>query len=52
MSSTRAFSVLSRVRALARAAEAHPFQRYPVTQKPAPADWNTHIQRVAGTALA
>lgn len=47
----RALSVFSRVRALARTVEPHPFERLPITQKAAKADWGKQIKHVGDAAM-
>jgi len=47
----RSFSILARARAVARSAEAHPFERYPTTQKVARADWGKQVRHVGDAAM-
>jgi len=51
VSQRRAFSVASRVRALARSFEPHPFERIPVTQKAAKADWGKQVRHLGDAAM-
>ncbi|KAL1838224.1 hypothetical protein VTJ49DRAFT_2922 [Mycothermus thermophilus] len=44
-------SVMSSLRSFARSFEPHPFQRVPVTVKPAPADFSRLLKRSAGNAV-
>ncbi|KFH48201.1 hypothetical protein ACRE_007790 [Hapsidospora chrysogenum ATCC 11550] len=46
----RSFSLASSFRAMARAMESHPFERLPVTQKSAAADWAKQVKRVTSQA--
>jgi len=47
----RSFSIIERARAVARAAEAHPFERMPLTQAPAKPDWGKQFRHVGDAAL-
>ncbi|KAF8855149.1 hypothetical protein BDZ45DRAFT_676443 [Acephala macrosclerotiorum] len=47
----RQFSVVARIRQAARDFEPHPFERYPTTQKAAPADWSRQFKKLGGNAL-
>jgi len=47
----RTFSALARMRATVRAAEPHPFERYPVTQGGARADWGKQVRHVGDAAM-
>ncbi|PHH81559.1 hypothetical protein CDD82_488 [Ophiocordyceps australis] len=46
----RPFSVMSSIRTAARSMEPHPFQRLPVTQRPAKPDWGNNMKRAAAQA--
>jgi len=47
----RALSIFSRARALVRTVEPHPFERLPITQKAAKADWGKQIRHVGDAAM-
>jgi len=47
----RTFSALARARSVIKMAEPHPFERNPVTQQAAKADWGRHWARAGNTAL-
>ncbi|KAE8449853.1 hypothetical protein EG329_007330 [Mollisiaceae sp. DMI_Dod_QoI] len=47
----RPFSVIARVRQLARDFEPHPFERYPTSMKAAPADWGRQFRKLGDAAL-
>ncbi|KAH6891413.1 hypothetical protein B0T10DRAFT_605690 [Thelonectria olida] len=47
----RQFSLLSAMRTVGRSMEAHPFERLPVSQKPAPGDYAKLFKRAGGQAL-
>jgi hypothetical protein len=47
----RAFSIISRVRQTARGFEPHPFERIPVAQKAAPADYGKLVKHVGDAAM-
>ncbi|KAI9644077.1 hypothetical protein NHQ30_007429 [Ciborinia camelliae] len=49
--SRRTFSILTQARQLARGFEPHPFERYPISQQAAKADWGKLVKRTAGSAL-
>ncbi|KAF7887313.1 hypothetical protein EAF00_009607 [Botryotinia globosa] len=51
VASRRTFSILTRARQLARGFEAHPFERYPLSQQAAKADWGKLVKRTAGNAV-
>jgi hypothetical protein len=48
---TRSFSALSRVRTALRLSEAHPYERYPLTQSIAKPDWGKHVKDLEKVAL-
>jgi len=48
---SRTFSALSRVRTALSLDEAHPFGRYPVTQRAAKADWGRQFRHLGSTAM-
>ena len=48
---TRPFSILSKARQLARSTEAHPFERYPVSQRAQRGDWGKLARHVGDSAL-
>lgn len=47
----RALSIFSRARALVRTMEPHPFERLPLAQKTAKADWGKQIKHVGDAAM-
>jgi hypothetical protein len=47
----RGFSIISRVRQTARSFEPHPFERMPITQKAAPADYGKLVRHVGDAAM-
>lgn len=47
----RQFSLLGAMRTVGRSMEAHPFERLPVSQKPAPGDYAKLFKRAGGQAL-
>jgi hypothetical protein len=47
----RGFSIISRVRQTARSFEPHPFERTPITQKTAPADYGKLVRHVGDAAM-
>ncbi|KAE9375249.1 hypothetical protein N431DRAFT_463346 [Stipitochalara longipes BDJ] len=47
----RGLSIFSRARAIARTVEPHPFERLPLTQKAAKADWGKQIRHVGDAAM-
>jgi hypothetical protein len=47
----RGFSIISRVRQTARSFEPHPFERMPITQKTAPADYGKLVKHVGDAAM-
>jgi hypothetical protein len=47
----RALSFFSRARALVRTIEPHPFERLPLAQKTAKADWGKQIKHVGDAAM-
>ncbi|PHH62997.1 hypothetical protein CDD81_6422 [Ophiocordyceps australis] len=51
LATRRPFSVMSSIRTAARSMEPHPFQRLPVTQRPAKPDWGSNIKRVGTQAI-
>ncbi|THV48213.1 hypothetical protein BGAL_0261g00030 [Botrytis galanthina] len=51
VASRRTFSILTRARQLARGFEPHPFERYPISQQAAKADWSKLVKRTAGNAV-
>lgn len=51
VASRRTFSILTQVRQLARGFEPHPFERYPITQQAAKADWSKLVKKTAGNAV-
>ncbi|KAF7892335.1 uncharacterized protein EAF01_010415 [Botrytis porri] len=51
VTSRRAFSILTRARQVARDFEPHPFERYPISQQAAKADWGRLVKRTAGNAM-
>ncbi len=51
LSQRRAFSIISRVRSVARSVEAHPFERLPIAQKPAKADWGKQARHFGDAAI-
>ncbi|QPC68779.1 hypothetical protein HYE67_011010 [Fusarium culmorum] len=48
---TRQFSLLTAMRNAGRAMESHPFERLPITQKPASPDYAKMFKRVGSQAL-
>lgn len=50
ISGRRAFSMIATLRAVARSTETHPFQRLPLTQTPAKADWGRQARNLARSA--
>jgi hypothetical protein len=51
MAQRRGFSIISRVRQTARSFEPHPFERMPITQKAAPADYGKLVRHVGDAAM-
>ncbi|TGO08407.1 hypothetical protein BTUL_0211g00190 [Botrytis tulipae] len=51
VASRRTVSILTRARQLARGFEPHPFERYPLSQQAAKADWGKLVKRTAGNAV-
>ncbi|KAG4031903.1 hypothetical protein MFRU_008g02560 [Monilinia fructicola] len=51
VASRRTFSILARARQLTRGFEPHPFERYPITQQAANADWGRLVRKTAGNAV-
>ncbi|KAJ8062245.1 hypothetical protein OCU04_008795 [Sclerotinia nivalis] len=51
VASRRTFSIFTQVRQLARGFEPHPFERYPISQQAAKADWGKLVKRTAGNAV-
>jgi hypothetical protein len=51
LSQRRAFSIISRVRTMARTVEPHPFERLPVAQKAAKADWGRQARHFGDAAV-
>ena len=47
----RGFSIISRVRQTARSFEPHPFERMPIKQKAAPADYGKLVRHVGDAAM-
>jgi len=47
----RTFTNLSRLRQTIRAAEPHPFERYPTTQTAARADWGKQFRHIGDAAI-
>ncbi|KAH8818008.1 hypothetical protein F5882DRAFT_455184 [Hyaloscypha sp. PMI_1271] len=47
----RALSIFSRARALVRTMEPHPFERLPLAQKTAKADWGKQVKHVGDAAM-
>jgi hypothetical protein len=47
----RGFSIISRVRQTARSFEPHPFERMPIKQKSAPADYGKLVRHVGDAAM-
>ena len=47
----RPFSILSRARHLARTFEPHPFERLPIAQKSAKADWGKQVRHLGDAAV-
>ncbi|PMD15516.1 hypothetical protein NA56DRAFT_649996 [Hyaloscypha hepaticicola] len=47
----RTLSVFTRVRSIARTVEPHPFERLPLTQKAAKADWGKQLRHVGDAAM-
>lgn len=45
------FNSMARIRQSVRSFEPHPFERYPVSTKSAPADWGKQVKRVGDAAL-
>lgn len=45
------FNTMARIRQSVRSFEPHPFERYPVATKAAPADWGKQVRRVGDAAL-
>jgi hypothetical protein len=51
LSQRRALSIFTRARALVRTVEPHPFERLPLSQKAAKADWGKQLRHVGDAAM-
>ncbi|KAM7189050.1 hypothetical protein V8F33_010275 [Rhypophila sp. PSN 637] len=51
MVTRRNFSIIQSLRSFGRSLESHPFERLPVSSKPASADWGRLLKRSGKTAV-
>jgi hypothetical protein len=51
LTARRQISIVSRLRSAARTFEPHPFERMPVTQTPAKADWGKQIRHIGDAGM-
>ena len=47
----RTLSIFARARSIARTVEPHPFERLPISQKAAKADWGKQVRHVGDAAM-